>query len=98
ARVVGANKGSYAHVDVEELDVHGKQSWGMRTSALLAPGLCTLDIGSQHPGIRRLQLRLIIGGPNEGARVGYSYVRFIRRQDLPWLNRNKDWQRVEWVR
>lgn len=85
---------SYAHMDIGELDVSGKPAWGERSSTLTQTGLSIGDIGKDHHGVRRLNLRLIVGGPNEGASAAYSYVRFIRREDLDFVTRHPDWDNV----
>lgn len=72
ARVMGK---SYAHMDIEESDLGGKPAWTERSSTLQQSGLSIGDIGKDHPGVRRLHLRLIVGGPNEGASAAYTYVR-----------------------
>lgn len=40
--------------------------------------------------IRRLTLRLIVGGPNEGAKVVYRWVRFVSRADADRLAAHPD--------
>lgn len=98
ARLTRVPAGSYAHTEIEELDVNGKQSWGIRGTTLYAPRLSTADVGKDHPGVRRVRMRLIIGGSNNGALVAYTYVRFIARRDLHFLEAHPDWQAIKIVR
>jgi hypothetical protein len=60
-----------------------------RGTTITAPGLSVVDLGALWgPSARHMQIRLITGGKNEGASCTYSWVRFIRREDLPALKEN----------
>jgi hypothetical protein len=95
ACVTKVQRNSYAHLDVEERDYFGKPVRIERTSTLVEPGLSVLDCGDiWGRDVRRLTLRLIVGGANEGASCEYAYVRFVRREDLPYLHRHPLTQNV----
>ncbi|MBS1722151.1 MAG: hypothetical protein JSS66_03985 [Armatimonadetes bacterium] len=94
ARVSQLQQGSYAHLDIAELDIHGKESWTTRSTTLQTPGLSVADVGKERHGVRRLRLRLIVGGPNEGCSCSYSYVRFVSEEDQARLQKEPDWSRV----
>lgn len=95
ARVIGVEAGSYAHLDIEERDVSGRMARGWRSPTLTAPGLSIIDLGKEvAPDVRRLTLRLIVGGRLEGAKCEYSWVRFVRREDVDYLKRFPDLQTI----
>lgn len=96
ARVSAIKVSSYAHMDVEELNTEKKAAWVQRSSTLLSPGLSFADLSEGgKKGVRRLQIRLIVGCPNEGGENSFSWVRFVKREDLEFLQKNPDWQRVK---
>lgn len=93
---VDAVSPGYAHLDIEERDNMGHAVRGKRTPALTGPGLIKLDLGDDAKNVRRLTLRLIVGGPNEGAMVAYRWVRFVGREDAAKIEANPD-ERVRFV-
>ena len=80
----------YAHLDLEERDVDGNPVRGRRTPGLTTPGIIRLDLGDEARNVRRLTLRMIVGGPNEGASAAYRWVRFVSRADADLIERNPD--------
>lgn len=80
----------YAHLDLEERATDGTPVRGRRTGALTAPGLIRFDLGDEAKNARRLTLRLIVGGPNEGATATYRWVRFVSRETADLIERNPD--------
>jgi hypothetical protein len=96
ARISTVRPGSYCHLDAEQLDYGGKPIKTLRTPTLEYAGLSFLDLGKQYgPHIRRLVLRINVGGKLEGAECEVSWVRFIRREDLPLLQEQPDRQAVK---
>lgn len=76
----------YAHMDIEVLDAAGKNVKGFRSSTLQADGVCYVDLtGQLDPAVYTMEIRLIIGGPNEGCRGTYNWVRFTSASDGQWL-------------
>ncbi len=95
ARVRRLDKNTYAHLDVEERDDAGKVVRTARSSTLYEPGMSVLDFGTAWgTDTRRLTLRLIVGGSLSGVACEYDWVRFVRREDLPFLQSRPNWQRV----
>jgi hypothetical protein len=95
ARVGGMEDGSYAHLDIEERDFKGHAVRTWRSPTLTRPGLTTIDLGKEiGPTVRRLKLRLIVGGKLAGAKCDYNWVRFVRREDVARLNEAPDLQAV----
>ena len=96
AYVSGVREGSYAHLDLEERDYGGRPVRALRTPTLRGPGLTVLDVGREWgPETRRMHLRLIVGGPLSGASCEYSWVRFVRREDVPRLEADLAARKVE---
>src|SRR5579871_854294 len=86
ARVSSLDSGSYAHLDIEERDYFGRVAHTWRSPTLTHPGLTLIDLGKEiGPSVRRLTLRLIVGGKLEGAKCEYNWVRFVRREDVAYL-------------
>ena len=50
--------------------------------------------GAMEPAVRRLTLRLIVGGKLDGAKCSYNWVRFIKRENLAYLQEVPDLQTV----
>jgi len=95
ARISRVQKGSYAHLDLEERDYSGHPVRTLRSSTVVEPGLSVLDLGKEWGSYtRRIVLRLIVGGALTGAQCEYAWVRFVRREDLPILMAHPDWQNV----
>ena len=68
----------------------------LRTPTLQAPGLSAFDLGKEYgPHVWRLVLRINVGGAPAGAACECSWVRFVRREDLPLLQERPDWQPVD---
>ena len=86
----------YAHLDLEERDNEGKAVRGKRSPTLTAPGIIRFDLGDEAKNVRRLTLRLIVGGPNEGASAVYRWIRFASRETADLIERNPD-ARVRFV-
>lgn len=78
----------YAHLEIEEHDVEGKVVRSRRTPTLTSAGMIQFDLGDEAKNVRRLTLRLIVGGPNEGAMVAYRWVRFTSRDGADAIERN----------
>lgn len=95
ARVSSLEKGSYAHLDIEERDAAGRVAHTWRSPTLTHAGLTAIDLGKEiGPEVRRLTLRLIVGGALPGAKCDYSWVRFVRREDVAYLQECPDLQTV----
>ena len=95
ARVSSMEPGSYAHLDIEERDFAGRTTHSYRSPTLTAPGLTLVDLGREiGPSVRRLTLRLIVGGKLAGAKCEYDWVRFVRREDVGYLKEVPDLQNV----
>ncbi len=95
ARVSSVEPGSYAHLDVEECDVSGHVTRSWRSPTLTQAGLTLIDLGRAiGPEVRRLTLRLIVGGALAGAKCEYNWVRFVGRRDLAYLQECPDLQTV----
>lgn len=78
--------GSYAHLELAEHDFAGKSVRTLRTPTLQGKGLSIMDVGQAWgPQMRRINLRLIVGGALSGASCEYAWVRFVRREDVPKL-------------
>lgn len=85
----------YAHLDLELIGKNGAVENTIRTSTLTVSGLAQVDLRNSIPaGIRRLRVRLIVGGPNEGCCATYDWVRFVTPEDAAFLEKNPDWQYV----
>lgn len=80
----------YAHLDLEERDVDGAAVRGKRTPGLTTPGIIRFDLGDEAKNVRRLTLRLIVGGPNEGASATFRWVRFASRETADLIEKNPD--------
>ena len=86
ARVASLDTGSYAHLEVEERDASGKPTRAWRSPTLTRPGLTLLDLGKELDGsVRRLTVRLIVGGALTGAKCEYDWLRFVKRTDVAYL-------------
>ena len=95
ARVDSLEEGTYAHLEVEERDFSGRPVRTLRSPTLVRPGLTILDLGKEiGPSVRRLTLRLIVGGKLAGAQCDYNWIRFIRSEDVAWLREAPDIQTV----
>lgn len=89
----------YAHLDVEVLDAHGKARKAFRSSTVKGEGVCVYDFSKElDPAVYTLRLRLIVGGPNQGCKATYDWVRFTTQRDGWLLQRHPDWQRVTQAR
>ena len=72
----------YAHMDIDVLDAAGKKVKGFRSSTLQSDGVSFVDLAGQlDPAAYTMEIRLIIGGPNEGCRGTYNWVRFTSPED-----------------
>ena len=86
ANVGSLDAGSYAHLDIEEHDFAGRTVRTFRSPTLTHPGLTSIDLGkATDASVRRLTIRLIVGGKQAGAKCSYNWVRFVRREDLAYL-------------
>ncbi len=86
ANVGSMDAGSYAHLDIEEHDFSGHVTHTWRSPTLTHPGLTSIDLGKAiDSSVRRLTVRLIVGGKLAGAKCSYNWVRFVRREDLVYL-------------
>jgi hypothetical protein len=95
ARVSSLQEGTYAHLDIEERDFNGRPVHSWRSPTLVHPGITAIDLGKEiGPTVRRLTLRLIVGGKLAGAKCDYSWVRFVRRGDVARLQEVPDEQAV----
>lgn len=81
--------GGYAHMDIDVLDSAGKAVKTLRSSTLQAGGLSFVNLReSLDPAIYTLQLRLIVGGSNEGCWATYDWVCFTSVEDGERLKQN----------
>lgn len=72
----------YAHMDIDVLDAAGRKVKGFRSSTLQSNGVSYVDLTAQlDPAVYTLEIRLIIGGPNNGCRGTYNWVRFTSPED-----------------
>lgn len=95
AHVSRLDTGSYAHLEAEERDIAGHAVHIWRSPTLTRPGLTILDLGKEMgPSVWRLTLRLIVGGKLEGAECNYNWVRFVRREDVAYLQEVPTLQRI----
>jgi hypothetical protein len=95
ANVGTLDPGTYAHLDIEEHDFSGHIAHTWRSPTLTHAGLTSIDLGKAiEPTVRRLTLRLIVGGKLAGAKCSYNWVRFVRREDLAYLQEVPDFQAV----
>lgn len=95
ANVSSLDAGSYAHLDIEERGINGRPSHTWRSPTLTKPGLTIVDLGKEiEPTVRRLNLRLIVGGRLAGAKCEYNWVRFVRREDVAYLQEAPNLQNV----
>ena len=95
AHVSSLDEGSYAHLDIEERGFSGNVVHVWRSPTLTRPGLTLIDLGKElGPNVRRLTLRLIVGGKLEGAKCEYNWVRFVRREDMAYLQEVPNMQSV----
>jgi hypothetical protein len=76
--------GSYAHLELSVLDRDGHAVKSLRSETLIKPGVITWDLGSQlDPATYEVDLRLIVGGANEGCSVTYDRVGLSPRHITP---------------
>lgn len=95
AYVRDLDAGSYAHLTVEEHDAGGRTTRALRSTTITKAGLTFVDVGREWGGdVRRVTLRLIVGGGLNGARCEYDWVRFVRRADAAYLQEVPDFQAV----
>ncbi len=95
ARVPSIRDGSYAHLNVHEHDFQGRPVRSLRAPTLHRPGLCILDVGKPWGNqTRRIAVQLIVGGSLSGACCEYDWIRFVRREDLPFLEAHPEWNKV----
>lgn len=95
ANVGSLDPGSYAHLDIEERDFSGHVAHTWRSPTLTHAGLTSIDLAKAiEPTVRRLTLRLIVGGKLAGAKCSYNWVRFVRREDLAYLQEVPNLQNV----
>lgn len=95
-RVSGMGPGSYCHMDVEQFDYSGKPVKTLRMPTLESPGVAVFDLGKEYgPYVWRLVLRINVGGKLEGAEAEVSWIRFVRREDVPLLKEVPDLQAVK---
>jgi hypothetical protein len=88
--------GGYAHMDIDVLDAKGKAVKGFRSSTLKAGGITAIDLSTVlDPAIYTLQIRLIVGGSNQGCWATYDWVRFTSPADGALLKGNPGWR---WIR
>lgn len=85
----------YAHLDIEALNPSGKVVKGIRSSTITHSGLVTADLSTiLDPAKYRLRVRLIVGGPNEGCRATYTWLRFLKKEDLAFVSEHPDFQKI----
>ena len=95
AHVSSLDEGSYAHLDIQERDFAGHITHSWRSPTLTHPGLTMIDLGKViGPSVRRLTLRLVVGGKLAGAKCEYNWVRFVRREDVAYLQEVPNLQTV----
>jgi hypothetical protein len=95
ARVLDVRPRSYTHLDVESRDYSGKPVTTLRTPTLVKGGLIVFDLGDTlGTDVRRLTLRINVGGAPEGAKCTYGWVRFVSRKGLALLRAHPDLQDV----
>ena len=95
ADVGSLGDGSYAHLEVEVRDIHGRPVRTWRSPTLVRSGLTALDLGKElGPDVWRLTLRLIVGGKLAGAKCEYNWIRFVRRQDMARLREAPDFPHI----
>jgi hypothetical protein len=95
ARVLTVSPHGYTHLDVESRDYLGKPVTTLRTPTLVEPGLIVFDLGDTlGTDVRRLTLRINVGGAVEGAKCSYGWVRFVSRDGLAQLKAHPDWQDI----
>lgn len=95
ARVLDVVPKSYTHLDVETRDYAGKPVTTLRTPTLYEAGLIVFDLGDTlGTDVRRLTLRINVGGALEGAKCTYGWVRFVSREDAATLRAHPDRQKV----
>jgi hypothetical protein len=86
ADVPAVSPGSYAHLELSILDAQGKEAKNLRSESVTEPGQIDFDLSTQLvPATYTIDLRLIVGGRNEGASVTYRWVRAysqVRQQSL----------------
>jgi hypothetical protein len=96
AHVLNVKPGSYTHLDLEQRDYAGKPTHVTVTPALQYPGVIVFDVGEKWgTDVRRLYLRINVGGSLSGAQAEYAWVRFVRREDVARLRENPGWQAVD---
>ncbi|MBV9468357.1 MAG: hypothetical protein JO316_15505 [Abitibacteriaceae bacterium] len=97
ARISQLQEGSYAQIRIVEHDYTGHEVQTWTTQALTSPGLAILDIGKEWgvADTRRFTLQMIVGGPLYGASCDYDWVRFVNREEVPFLQAHPNWQQVE---
>ncbi len=95
ANVSELDADSYAHLDIVEYDFNGQEAGRWRSPTLTHPGLSVVDLGKEiGPSVRRLTIRLIVGGKLEGAKCSYNWLRFVRRADVAYLQEVPDLQNI----
>jgi hypothetical protein len=95
ARVLDVSPRGYTHLDVESRDYSGKPVTTLRTPTLTEAGLIVFDLGdSLGTDVRRLTLRINVGGALEGAKCTYGWVRFVSRADMERLKAHPDEQNI----
>lgn len=97
ARISRMQENSYAQLSIAEYDYAGHEVKSWISLGLTSPGLAIVDIGKEWgvADTRRFKLRLIVGGALQGASCEYDWVRFVNREDVPFLQAHHDWQKVE---
>ncbi|MEZ0326333.1 MAG: hypothetical protein ACAH95_10545 [Fimbriimonas sp.] len=76
ADVPEITKGSYAHFEIAVLDAKDQEVKGFRSESVTEPGQIQFDLSTQLlPATYRLDVRLIVGGSNEGASATYRWVK-----------------------
>jgi len=90
-------------LDIDVLDDHGKVVKGIRTNTLnvtavrahmdtIPGGVLVADLGKEHlPVTYRLQIRLIVGGPNSWCSANYHWLRFVDPSEVSWLTEHPNY-------
>jgi hypothetical protein len=78
ADVPEVSSGSYAHFELSVLDANDREVKNLRSASVTEPGQIDFDLSKDLlPAIYKIDLRLIVGGSNNGASVTYRWVRAI---------------------